>query len=114
MTSSRRWRDYLAARIRPEAAGLADPILRAAAEDAIQGVEEGSFYRRVLHGLVTQIDQVRDYRNWVAHGRRERAGEMSNVTPQMAYERLEAFLAELGIATAPERPEAEGPAEGPE
>ena len=75
-------RDYLVARIKPEAANLTDPILREAADDAIQGVEEGSFYRRVLHplkeqgrvsaDLVTHIDQVRDYRNWVAHGRRER------------------------------------------
>ena len=36
-------RDYLIARIRPEAAGLTDPILKEAADDAIQGVEEGSY-----------------------------------------------------------------------
>jgi hypothetical protein len=47
-------RDYLVARIKPEAAGLTDPILREAAGDAIQGVEEGSFYRRVLHPLNEQ------------------------------------------------------------
>jgi hypothetical protein len=59
-------RDYLVARIKPEAADLTDPILKEAAEDAILGVEEGSFYRRVLYplkeqgrvsaDLVTQID----------------------------------------------------------
>ena len=107
-------RDYLVARIKPEAAELTDPILKEAAQDAIQGVEEGSFYRRVLYPLkeqervsadiVTQVDQVRDYRNWVAHGRRERATDLSNVTPRLAYERLREFLALLGIAAESERP----------
>jgi hypothetical protein len=117
-------RDYLVARIKPEAAGLIDPILKGAADDAIQGVEEGSFYRRVLHplkeqrrvsaDLVTQVDQVRDYRNWVAHGRRESAIDRSNVTPRMAYERLQEFLAVLGIAAEAEQTEPEGPDESPE
>jgi hypothetical protein len=106
-------RDYLAALIRPEADRLIDPILREAAEDAIRGVEEGSFYRRVLEPLkeqgrvpadvITQVDQVRDYRNWVAHGRRETP--TNYVSPTAAYERLEAFLAALGIPAEPERPE---------
>ena len=107
-------RDYLVARIKPEAAGLSDPILKGAANDAIQGVEEGSFYRRVLSplkeqggvsaDLVTQVDQVRDYRNWVAHGRRD--APTNNVTPELAYERLKEFLAVLGIAAESEE---EGP-----
>jgi hypothetical protein len=111
-------RDYLVARIKPEAAGLTDPILKEASDDAIQGIEEGSFYRRVLHplkeqgrvsaDLVTQVDQVRDYRNWVAHGRRERVSDLNNVTPRMAYERLQEFLAVLGIAVERERIESEG------
>jgi hypothetical protein len=117
-------RDYLVARIKPEAADLSDPILKEAANDAIQGVEEGSFFRRVLQplkeqghvsaDLVTQIDQVRDYRNWVAHGRRERVSDMNNVTPRMAYERLQEFLAVLGIAAETERIELEESAESPE
>jgi hypothetical protein len=100
-------RDYLVERIKPEVELLTDPILKEAAADAIQGVEEGSFYRRVLSplkaqarisaDLVTQIDQIRDYRNWVAHGRRERT-DTNIVTPRVAYERLKTFLAELGIA----------------
>jgi hypothetical protein len=86
-------RDYLVERIRPEVDGLTDPILKEAAAGAIQGVEEGSFYRRVLEplklqgrvspDLVTQVDQVRVYRNWVAHGRRERALDVSNVSPPL-------------------------------
>lgn len=103
-------RDHLVKRIKPEAAALTDPILKQAADDAIRGVEEGSFYLRVLGplkeqsrapaDLVTQVDQVRDYRNWVAHGRREKP--LNNLTPQVAYDRLQEFLAALGIALAPE------------
>lgn len=62
-------RDYLVAKIKPEACGPSDPILKEAADDAIRGVEEGSFFRRVLQplkeqdrvsaDLVTRIDQVR-------------------------------------------------------
>jgi hypothetical protein len=110
-------RDYLVARIKPEAASLTDPILKEAAEDAIQGVEEGSFSRRVLSplkeqghvpsALVTQADQVRAYRNWVAHGRRD--APTNNITPQMAYERLKEFLAVLGIAAESEGQEPEPP-----
>jgi uncharacterized protein YutE (UPF0331/DUF86 family) len=103
-------RDYVVAKIAPEAEGLSNPILKHAAEDAIRGVEEGSFYRGVLEplkkqgrvpaDLITQIDQVRDYRNWVAHGRRETP--TNNVTPQMAFDRLKEFLDALEIAVAPE------------
>jgi len=105
-----RVRDYLVERIEPEATALTDPILKEAAEDAIQGVKEGSFYRRVLDPLkkqdpalselATRIDQVRDFRNWVAHGRRD--APTNNVTPELAYARLNEFLAALGIASESE------------
>jgi hypothetical protein len=117
-------RDYLTARMKPETEALTDPILKEAATDAMQGVEEGSFYRRVLDplkkqgrvsaDLVEQVDQVRDYRNWVAHGRRERGVDISNVTPRVAYERLKEFLAELGIAAEAEGIQPEGPDGSPE
>src|SRR5262249_33478560 len=103
-------RDHVVSLIKPEAAELTDPILKQAADDAIRGVEEGSFYRRVLEplkeqervraDLVTQVDQVRDYHNWVAHGRRDTP--TNNVTPKVAYQRLVAFLDELGIAVESE------------
>jgi hypothetical protein len=99
-------RDYLIELIQPEADRITEPILREAADDATQGVREGSFYRRVLEplkkqnrvsaDLVTQVDQIRDYRNWVAHGRREVA--TNHVTPELAYVRLREFLAALGIS----------------
>ena len=106
-------REYLIQRMEPEAAALSDPILRQAADDALRGVAEGSFYRRVLEplkeqehlsaDLITQVDQVRDYRNWVAHGRREKA--TNKVTPQMAYDRLGTFLDALEVAVEPEQDE---------
>jgi hypothetical protein len=112
-------RDYMVRRIRPEADRLSDPILKYAADDAIQGIEEGSFYRRVLHPLkeqqrvpahlVTQVDQVRDYRNWVAHGKR--AVPTNNIDPRAAYERLRGFLDALGIAAESERQEPAPPDE---
>jgi hypothetical protein len=117
-----RVRDYLIERIEPEAGTLTDPILKEAAEDAIQGVQEGSFFGRVLEplkkqtrvsaDLVTQVNQVRAYRNWVAHGRRD--APVNNVTPEMAYERLAEFLAVLGIAAEAEAPETERSEAAPE
>jgi hypothetical protein len=97
-------RDYLIGLMRPHADKIADPILKEAATDALRGVEEGSFYRRVLEplkkqgrisaDLITQVDQIRDYRNWVAHGRRE--APTNRVIPRDAYDRLSEFLAVLG------------------
>lgn len=107
-------RDHLAERIEPEAVALTEPILKDAAADAMRGVEEGSFYRRVLQplkeqgrvsaDLVTQVNQVREYRNWVAHGRRSRTAELNVVTPKLAFDRLNEFLAVLGIAADQELP----------
>jgi hypothetical protein len=105
-----RVREYLIELIRPEAEGIIDPILKEAAADAVRGVREGSFYRCVLEplkyqkrvsaDLVEQIDQVRQYRNWVAHGRRD--VPENNVTPEQAFARLEEFLAALGITSESE------------
>jgi uncharacterized protein YutE (UPF0331/DUF86 family) len=103
-------RDYLIELIGPQVERITDPILREAADAVMQGVQEGSFYGRVLEplkkrgrvsaDLITQVDQVRDYRNWVAHGRRD--APANNITPKLAYERLSDFLAALGITTESE------------
>lgn len=104
-------REHLVESIRPEAASMIDPILKDAAEDAIRGVQEGSFYNKVLEplksqgrvsaDLVTQVNQVRDYRNWVAHGRRDAPDNV--VSPLASYDRLKRFLDALGIATESEK-----------
>jgi hypothetical protein len=105
--------EYLVERIRPEADALSNTILKAAAREARQGVDEGSFETNVLSPLkqqdkvslelAMQVNQVRRYRNWVAHGRRERPEQpVSHVSPKMAYERLGELLAVLGIAVESE------------
>jgi hypothetical protein len=114
-----RVRDYLVELVAPHAERITDPILKEAADDALQGVQDGSFYRRVLEplkkqdrvsaNLITQVDQVRDYRNWVAHGRRD--VPTNNVTPKLAYDRLREFLAALGIAAESEEEPSDRPEE---
>jgi hypothetical protein len=105
-----RVREFVIELIRPEAEEIISPILKEAAEEAIRGMREGSFSRCVLEplksqkrvsvDLIEQIDQVRKYRNWVAHGRRDLP--QNNVTPAQAYARLEEFLAALGITSESE------------
>jgi hypothetical protein len=65
-----------------------------------EGIEHGSFFR-VLEpykdfdaDLIEQVNQVRRYRNWVAHGRRTE--QPAAVDPTMAYDRLKQFLNYLG------------------
>lgn len=66
-----------------------------AVADLQESVRQGSFFRILATykpddaGLVEEINQVRRYRNWVAHGRR---GEQpAQVTPRVAYDRLRRF-----------------------
>jgi hypothetical protein len=65
-----------------------------------EALEHGSFYKvteaykAMDPDLIEQVNQVRKYRNWVAHGRR---GEPENVVaPDAAYARLQRFLDRLG------------------
>jgi hypothetical protein len=65
--------------------------------DAWRWYENNSFYNNVLRhckavgaDLVEEVNQVRKYRNWVAHGRR---GEQPDaVDPATARDRLQRFL----------------------
>ena len=56
----------------------------------------GSFYhvlapfRSQEPDLTEEVDQVREYRNWVAHGKRRAI--KNAVTPEVAYDRLKRFL----------------------
>jgi len=71
-------------------------VLKKAVADAREAVEHGSFgrltesYKELDPNVKTQVDQVRRYRNWVAHGRRGLI--KNNVDPQSALARLEQFL----------------------
>jgi len=119
-------RDHLEVIIQPEADTLTHPILQNAAKDAIEGVQDGSFSLRILiplqkqnlieSELIDKVKQVRDYRNWVAHGKREprKKKKIANLDPQEAYSRLKEFLERLGIVVEPEHEELEASGEGDE
>jgi hypothetical protein len=49
------------------------------------------YFKNQEAGLVEEVNQVRRYRNWVAHGRRGEAP--AAVDPATAYQRLSRFLA---------------------
>ena len=119
-------RNHLEGAINPLIAGLGHPVLKSAAEDALDGVRQGSFANKVLSPLQAQgritpelsnrVKQVRDYRNWVAHGKREpRPQGIINLTANEAFTRLKDFLDTLGIAVeaelkdSSERSTGEGP-----
>jgi hypothetical protein len=84
--------------------------LHPAVEHAVQELKKdigiGSFgrvtraFRGVDPSLVEEVNQVRRYRNWVAHGRR---GEPTDsVTPEKAYDRLNRFLKRMAeVAIVP-------------
>jgi hypothetical protein len=88
--------------LRAEREGLKNPVLKAAAKEAVERIEVGSF-ARVLEPykttpeskeLIEQVNQVRKYRNWVAHGRRD-GWESEFVNPRDAFDRLGQFLVAL-------------------
>lgn len=82
-----------------ELPGLQHPTLRHAVAELKDAVEQGSFFRLLEPykigdaDLVEEVNQVRRYRNWVAHGRRGASPFVVN--PESAYNRLERFLSLL-------------------
>ncbi|HVC96875.1 MAG TPA: DUF4145 domain-containing protein [Pirellulales bacterium] len=106
-------RDHLEGVVEPLRATLERTVLQKAADDALEGIKYGSFANNVLTPLQDQqritaelsdkVKQVRDYRNWVAHGRREpRPQNVINLTASQAFARLKEFLDTLGIAVEAE------------
>lgn len=91
-------RDRVLATMTLESASITHPALSHAVRKATENVEEGSLYNNVLsiwkakyHNEVELVNQVRHYRNWVAHGRRE-GRKPAAVDPATAVERLKQFL----------------------
>ena len=85
------------------------PALNDAVDEMKDTIRNGSFgiltrmYKHLDPDLKTQVDQVRKFRNWVAHGRR---GDAENeVTPEQSRRRLERFL-DLLASWEPESPDA--------
>lgn len=81
------------------------PALRKAYMDAEEAIKYGSFWRLTeaygeSHPDEKElVNQVRRYRNWVAHGRR--GAPATNTTPDAAFERLKEFLEILNKADPP-------------
>jgi hypothetical protein len=80
--------------------GLGDALVGQIVAEATEAVRRGSFSRvlgvyrvRVDSGLLEEVNQVRKYRNWVAHGRRRAKPE--SVLPETAFSRLKRFLASI-------------------
>ena len=101
-------REHLERTVKPLAAKLNGTVLEYAADLALDGIRQGSFANQVLEPLKTQgriaselceeVNQVRKYRNWVAHGKRGSGDKVDNVTARLAFERLKECLDVLGIA----------------
>jgi hypothetical protein len=96
-------RDQVLSEVEDEMTRLRHAVIIQIVEGAVQEIEHGSFYR-VLEvfkgrdaGLVEEVNQVRRYRNWVAHGRR--TAKPDAVDPETAFRRLKEFLDVLGIGT---------------
>ena len=116
-------RDHLAKAIRPETDELVHPLLKQAALNVLDGIQQGSLANNVLTPLKAQatvtadlsekVNQVRHYRNWVAHGKRSpRPPNIVTITALEAFYRLKEFLDAVGIASRPELEEPTDPADG--
>jgi hypothetical protein len=92
-------RERVLREIESESASLRHRAIIAAVLEAKEQIEEGSFfhvlqpYKNDNAPMVEEINQVRRYRNWVAHGKRGAQPEI--VTPQSAFQRLNSFLSLL-------------------
>jgi hypothetical protein len=93
-------RERVLAEVEAELPPLRHVAIKRALENLKEAIEQGSFFK-VLEpykgsdaNLVEEVNQVRRYRNWVAHGRRTE--QPAAVDPRAAYERLKRFLDLLG------------------
>lgn len=109
-------RDHLKTQLAPEISRLRHPSLVKAGKEVEEAVEHGSFGRLLQafkleekdKNLVEQVNQIRAWRNWVAHGRRqEMRPRDAEVRPRDAYERLNEFLKlilSLNVSNSPVAP----------
>lgn len=93
-------RELVESQVLPEIAQLQHRALKNAADELLSSIRDGSFgflLQRLKDplskDLIAQVDQIRKYRNWVAHGRRDDMKPENLVQPPETYERLKAFLA---------------------
>ena len=115
-------RDRAKADVDRETVSIQHPAVLRAVKDLKEAIENGSFgrvtesYKAMDVDLTEQVNQVRKFRNWVAHGRR---GEHENrVEPRGAIDRFRRYLERLeevekAAMTGPS-PNAPGPDAAPE
>jgi hypothetical protein len=108
-------RDIVEDQVRPEVDGLRHATLVEAGSKVLLAIEEGSFFRilepfklSATPDLVEQVNQIRRYRNWVAHGRRPDKKPPALVKPRQAYERLKQFLTAIDSSAASLEPQEGG------
>jgi hypothetical protein len=93
-------RERVLAEVEAELPPLRHVAIKRALDEMREGIEHGSFfkvlepYKDVDADLIEQVNQVRRYRNWVAHGRR--TDQPAAVNPTTAYDRLKRFLDHFG------------------
>jgi hypothetical protein len=92
---------------------MSHPAMIIASRDLEDAIKRGSFskitaaYQPMDVDLTAQIDQIRGFRNWVGHGRRDSAKNLTN--PESAIARMRNYVEKLGaLVTAPEEPDAAG------
>lgn len=94
-------RDHVVKSVAEEAQRLTHPALQHAATTMQEAIEHGGFFKvlepfKLLDAdLVEQVNQVRRYRNWVAHRRRGKQPDI--IDADAAYTRLRRFLTRFGI-----------------
>lgn len=96
-------RDVLEKQVSSEVESLRHSSLKRVGQDLVDCIREGNFdlvmkpFKDLCPDLVEQVNQVRQYRNWVAHGRPENRKPKETVDPEKAYQRLTAFLARVQV-----------------
>jgi len=97
-------RDQVLSEVENEKTRLSHALIVQIVDDAVEDIEHGSFSRLLEvfkgrdAGLVEEVNQVRKYRNWVAHGRR--TAKPDAVDPETAFRRVKKFLDVLGIVSS--------------
>ena len=93
-------REKVLAEVEAELPPLRHVAIKRAFDEMKEDIEHGSFfkvlepYKDLDADLIEEVNQVRRYRNWVAHGRRSE--QPAVVNPSTAYDRLNRFLDRLG------------------
>jgi hypothetical protein len=99
-------RDRATADVEREMELVRHPAVLRAVRELTEAIKNGSFarvteaYQEMDKDLTAQVNQIRKFRNWVAHGRR--GDPENNIDPENARARLRRYLARLAEVEATE------------